>query len=185
MATSQSLAAWADEMAAVAECNTQVHEQQRRTSLLDHTQTEIVWVNGIHQIVTILATLVEALKHTKCFPALTVVSYAQSTQGITTYMRQGTLLRVKGLQDESPTIEFEIDSRPPFRADLLAPTVRVLTAPHPHHATSVPQAQWNVGVSVYGEVVWQRLNHALEIAEESSSEDILMNLLAFSLRTAQ
>jgi hypothetical protein len=57
----------------------------------------------------------------------------------------------------------------------------VLTAPHPFHAVSLRQAHWNVGVSVRGEVVWQRLNPALEISEEAGSEDILKNFLAFLL----
>ena len=81
------------------------------------------------QVVRILTTLVQALKHTQRFPDLSVLSYAQSPQGTTTYMRRGTLLSVRGLHEESPTIEFEIDAAPPFRADLLAPTVRVLTSP--------------------------------------------------------
>jgi hypothetical protein len=42
----------------------------------------------------------------------------------------------------------------------------------------------NVGVSVHGEVAWQRLNPALEISAEDGSEKTLTNLLAFSLLTA-
>jgi hypothetical protein len=53
--------------------------------------------------------------------ALSVLSYAQSPQGTTIYMRRGTLLSVRGLQDEGPASEFEIDPAPPCRADLLAP----------------------------------------------------------------
>lgn len=184
MKNTQSLATWAQGMADIAERKTLAQEQQQQVNLLDHTQTETVWVNGIDQVVQILAKLVQALKQTKRFPDLSVLSYAQSPQGTTTYMRRGTLLSVRGLQEEGPTIEFEIDTAPPFRADLLAPTVRVLTSPRPHHATGLRQAHWNVGVSVRGEVVWQRLNPALEVSAEDGSEDILKNFLAFSLLTA-
>lgn len=161
MENTQSLAPWAQEMAAIAERKTMAQEQQQHASLLDHTQRETLWAKGIDQIVHLLSQLVQALKHTKRFPDLSVLSYAQSPQGTTTYMRRGTLLSVRGLHEESPTIEFEIDTAPPFRADLLAPTVRVLTSPHPPHAVSLRQAQWGVGVSVRGEVVWQRLNPSL------------------------
>lgn len=156
----------------------------QQASRLDHTQTETVWVNGMDQLVQMLATLVQALKHTNRFPGLSVLSYAQSPQGTTTYMGRGTLLSVRGLQDESPTIEFEIDTESPFRADLLAPTVRVLTFPHPPQAARLRQAHWNVGVSVHGEVVWQRLNPALGTAAQDDSEDILKHFLAFSLLMA-
>jgi hypothetical protein len=183
MENTQTLAMWAQEMAAMAERKTQAHEQQQQASRLDPTQSETVWAKGMDQLVHILATLVQALKHTNRFPDLSVLSYAQSPQGTTTYMRRGTLLSVRGLQDESPTIEFEIDTAPPFRADLLAPTVRVLTSPHPPQAASLRRAHWNVGVSVHGEVVWQRLNPALEIAAQDGSEDILKHFLAFSLLT--
>ncbi|MBI3246748.1 MAG: hypothetical protein HYZ50_09595 [Deltaproteobacteria bacterium] len=182
MENTPSLAAWAHEMVTIAERKTQAREQQANS--LQHTQNETLWVNGMDQVVQTLAKLVQALKHTKRFPDLSVLSYAQSPQGSTTYMRRGTLLSVRGLQEESPTIELEIDTEPPFRADLLAPTVRVLTSPHPHHAASLRQAHWNLGVSVHGEVVWQRLNPALEISAEDGSEAILKHFLAFSLFTA-
>ena len=181
METPQSLTTWAQEIAALAERKTLAQEQKQQASLLNQTQTETVWVNGIEQVVRVLGTLVQALKQTKRFPDLSVLSYAQSPQGTTTYMRRGTLLSVRGLQEEGPTIEFEIDTAPPFRTDLLAPTVRVLTSPHPHHPAGLRQAHWNVGVSVHGEVVWQRLNPALEISAEDGSEGILKNFLAFSL----
>lgn len=184
MENPQSLIAWAQEMAAIAECQTLARKPRQQVSLVDHTQAETVWVNGMDQVVQILTRLVQALKHTKCFPDLSVLAYAQSPQGTTTYMRRGTLLSVRGLHEERPTIEFEIDAAPPFRADLLAPTVRVLTSPHPHSAGSLRQAHWGIGVSVHGEVVWQRLNPALEIAAEDGSEDILKHFLAFSLLTA-
>ena len=184
MENTQSLATWAQEMAAIAERKTLAQEQQQQASLLDQTQTETIWANGMDQVVQILTQLVQALKHTKRFPDLSVLSYAQSPQGTTTYMRRGTLLSVRGLQEESPTIELEIDTSPPFRADLFAPTVRVLTSPQPYHAANLRQAHWNVGVSVHGEVVWQRLNPALAISAEDSSEDILKNFLTFSLLTA-
>ena len=185
MENSLSLTAWAHEMAAIAECKTRAQDHQQLTSHLSQIQAETIWVNGMDQVVRILTILVQALKRTQRFPDLSVLSYAQSPQGTTTYMRRGTLLSVRGLQEESPSIEFEIDTMPPFRADLLAPTVRVLTAPHPHHSSSLRRAHWSVGVSVHGEIVWQRLNPELEgIAEDDNSEDILRNLLAFSLLTA-
>lgn len=184
MENTQSLTTWAHEIAALAERKTLAQEQQQQASLLTQTQTETVWVNGIDKVVRILTTLVQALKQTKRFPDLSVLSYAQSPQGTTTYMRRGTLLSVRGLQDEGPTIEFEIDPAPPFRADLLAPTVRVLTSPRPRHATGLRQAHWNIGVSVQGEVVWQRLNPTLKVLAEAGSENILKDFLAFSLLTA-
>lgn len=184
MENSRSLAVWAQEMAAIAERKIQAQEQQQHASRLSQSQVETVWVTGIDQIVRILTTLVQALKHTQRFPDLSVLSYAQSPQGTTTYMRRGTLLSVRGLHEESPTIEFEIDAAPPFRADLLAPTVRVLTSPHPHHAATLRQAHWNVGVSVHGEIVWHCLNPALEGGAEDGSEAILKHMLAFSLLTA-
>jgi hypothetical protein len=181
----QSLATWAHEMAALVERKILTQEQQQQASLLNQAQAETVWVKGMEQVVQILAKLVQALKQTKRFPNLSVLSYAQSPQGTTTYMRRGTLLSVRGLQEEGLTIEFEIDTAPPFRADLLAPTVRVLTSPRPHHPLGLRQAHWSIGVSVRGEVVWQRLNPALETSvEDGSSEDILKNFLAFSLLTA-
>jgi hypothetical protein len=183
METPQSLTAWAQEIATLAERKTLAQEQKQQASLLNQTQTETVWVNGIEQVVRILGTLVQALKQTKRFPDLSILSYAQSPQGTTTYMRRGTLLSVRGLQEEGPTIEFEIDTAPPFRTDLLAPTVQVLTSPRPHSPAGLRQAHWNVGVSVQGEVVWQRLNPALEISAEEGSEAILKNFLAFSLLT--
>ena len=181
MENTQSLAAWAQEMVTIAGRKTLAQERQQQASRLNQTQAETVWVNGMDRVVRILTTLVHALKHTQRFPDLSVLSYAQSPQGTTTYMRRGTLLSVRGLQEESPTIEFEIDTTPPFRADLLAPTVRLLTSPHPYHTASLRQAHWSVGVSVLGEVVWQRLNPALESGAEDSSEDILKNFLAFAL----
>jgi hypothetical protein len=137
-----SLTAWAQEMAAIAERKTRAQDQQQRTSHLSQTQAEAVWVNGMDQVVRILTKLVKALQHTQRFPDLSVLSYAQSPQGTTTYMRRGTLLSVRGLQEESPSIEFEIDTMPLFRADLIAPTVRVLTSPHPYHAASLRRAHW-------------------------------------------
>ncbi len=181
MENTQDLASWAQEMASIVERKILAQKQRQQASLLDHTQTEAVWVKGMDQVVQILTKLVQSLKLTKHFPDLKVVSYAQSPQGTTTYMRRGTLLSVRGFQEESPTIEFEIDTTPPFRADLLAPTVRVFTSPHPSRAASLRQAHWAVGVSVLGEVIWQRLNPALEISAETGSEDILKNFLAFSL----
>jgi len=185
MDNTPSLVAWAQEIASIAQRKTLERVQQQQAGLLDQTQAETVWAKGMDQVVQILTKLVQALKHTKRFPDLSVLSYAQSPQGTTTYMRRGTLLSVRGLlQEESPTIELEIDTNPPFRADLLAPTVRMLTSPHPSHGANLRQAHWNIGVSVHGEVVWQRLNPALTISAEEGSEDILKNFLEFSLLTA-
>ena len=178
-----SLAAWAQEMVAIAERKAQAQEQQQLTSHLSQFQAETLWVKGMDQLVRVLTTLVRALKHTQQFPDLCVLSYAQSPQGTTTYMRRGTLLRVQGLREEGGSIEFEIDPTPPFRADVLAPTVRILTSPHPHHATSLRRAHWSIGVSMQGEIVWQRLNPALEDIAEDNSEDILKKFLAFVLLT--
>lgn len=183
MESPQSPTAWAQEIAALAARKTLAREEHQQVSLLNQAQAETVWVKGMEQVVRTLTTLVQALKQTKHFPDLSVLSYAQSPQGTTTYMRRGTLLSVRGLQEEGPTIEFEIDTAPPFRADLLAPTVRLLTSPRPQHPAGLRQAHWNVGVSVLGEVVWQRLNPGLAIAAEEGSENILKNFLAFSLLT--
>jgi hypothetical protein len=184
MENTQDMASWAQEMAAIVERKTLARAQQQQANLLDHTQIETVWAKGMDQVVQILAKLVQALKHTNHFPDLSVLSYAQSPQGTTTYMRRGTLLSVRGLQEESPMIQVEIDTTPPFRVDLLAPTVRVLTSPHPSHAASLREAHWNIGISVRGEVVWQRLNPALEISAEGGSEAILKHFLAFCLLMA-
>jgi len=78
----------------------------------------------------------------------------------------------------------DFSTTPPFRADLLAPTVRVLSSPHPHHSASLRRAHWSIGVSVHGEIVWQKLNPELEGIAEDNSEDILKNFLEFSLLTA-
>jgi hypothetical protein len=82
-----SLAAWAQEMATIAERKTRAQDQQQHTSHLSQTQAETVWVTGMDQVVRILTKLVQALKHTQRFPDLSVLSYAQSPQGTTTYMR--------------------------------------------------------------------------------------------------
>ena len=156
MENTPSLVVWAQEMAAIAKHKMLAQEQRQQASLLDQTQAETVWAHGMDQVVQMFTKLVQALKHTKHFPDLSVLPYAQSPQGTTTYMRRGTLLSVRGLQEESPTIELEIDTAPPFRADLLAPAVRLLTSPQPYHAANLRQAHWNVGVSVHGEVVWNR-----------------------------
>src|SRR5258708_13852024 len=141
----QDLATWEHERAALVEQKTLARAQQQQANLLDHTQIETVWAKGMDQVVQILAKLVQALKHTNRFPDLSVLSYAQSPQGTTTYMRRGTLLSVKGLQEESPTIQFQIDTTPPFRVDLLAPPVRVLTSPLPAHPPPLRHAPSNIG----------------------------------------
>ena len=75
-----SLAAWAQEMATIAERKTRTQDQQQHTSHLSQTQAEAAWVNGMDQVVRILTKLVKALKQTQRFPDLSVLSYAQSPQ---------------------------------------------------------------------------------------------------------
>ena len=75
-----SLTAWAQEMATIAERKTRTQDQQQHTSHLSQPQAETIWVNGMDQVVRILTKLVQALKQTQRFPDLSVLSYAQSPQ---------------------------------------------------------------------------------------------------------
>lgn len=184
MAEFQPLTTWAQAMAEAVRRKTWVTEQQ--IGSLQQRQIEHMWVKGMDQLTQTLGVLVQALKDTKQFPQLSLISYARSPQGTTTYMRRGTLLSLRGLREDGPTLEFEIDPAPPFRADVLAPTVRVLTTPATlqSNANGLRKAHWCIGVSPQGAVVWQRLNEALPIAQEESSEEILKSFLATLLQTA-
>lgn len=125
MAESQPLREWAQSMAEAVLRETWVTEQQ--IGSLQQAQLENLWVRGMDQVTQVLGVLVRALKDTKQFSHLNLISYARSPQGTATYMRRGTLLSLRGLREEGPTLEFEIDPSTPCRADLLAPTIRVLT----------------------------------------------------------
>jgi len=177
----QPLAEWAQSMVDAALCRTQATEQQ--VGSIEQSQIENSWVKGMDQIVQVLGILVQALKDTRQFPHLKLISYARSPQGTTTYMRRGTLLSLRGLREDGLTLEFEIDPSIPFRADVLAPTVRVLTTPAPPQTNGLRKAHWCIGVSTQGAVIWQRLNDALLISPEESSEEILKKFLATLLLT--
>jgi len=168
MDTTQPLVKWARQMA---------------DTIQHKARAELLWVQGMDQVVQTLDVLVQALKCTGQFPQLTLLSHARSPQGTTTYMRRGTLLTLKGLERESPSIEFEIDPAPPFRPDLLAPTVRVITKPDTHQLMGARQEHFCCGVSLEGAVVWQLLNPSLEIPLEGSVEEMLRSFLASQLLT--
>ncbi|MBI3302778.1 MAG: hypothetical protein HYZ72_12000 [Deltaproteobacteria bacterium] len=183
MDTTQSLAEWARQMADTVQHRARAKEQRHQAGLLNQAQAENVWVKGMDQVVQTLNVLVQALKHTGHFPRLTLLSHARSPQGTTTYMRRGTLLSLKGLEQESPTIEFEIDTVPPFRPDLLAPTVRVITKTETRQAPGPGQEHFCFGVSLQGTVVWQLLNPSLRMSPEGNVEEMLRSFLASLLLT--
>jgi hypothetical protein len=183
MIETQTLAEWARQMAEAAQFRTLAKEQRHQAGLLNQIQAEKLWVDGMNQVVQILEVLVRALKRTGHFPQLSLMAYARSPQGTTTYMRRGTLLSLRGLREESSTIEWEIDSTPPFRVDLLAPTVCVITTPNTFQAAELRKTHWRLGVSVQGTVVWQQLNPALEMPPEGSVEEMLKGFLEFMIRT--
>ena len=60
-----SLAAWAQEMATIAERKTRAQDQQQHTSHLSQTQAETVWVTGMDQVVRILTTAIGDSGHTE------------------------------------------------------------------------------------------------------------------------
>ena len=181
-ATTQSLTEWAQQMAEAVQRRARAKEQQHHTGLLNQAQAEQVWIKGMDRVVQTLEGLVGALKHTGQFPQLTVVSYARSPQGTTTYMRRGTPLSVKGLEPQSPTIEFAIDSAPAFRPGLLVPTIRVLSQPHTHQAPGAAWEHFCFGISLQGEVVWRLQQPANGMPLEGSVEDLLRSFLASLLR---
>ena len=178
MDTTQTLTEWVQQMADAVQHKARAKEQRHQAALLNQAQAESLWVEGMDQVVQTLDVLVQALKHTGHFPQLTLMTHARSPQGTTTYMRRGTLLSLKGLERESPTIEFEIDPAPPFRPDLLTPTVRVTTKPGTPQATGPRQEHFCFGVSLQGAVVWQLLNPSLMMPPEGSVEEMLRSFLA-------
>ena len=145
MDATQTLAEWAQQMANTVRHRARAKEQRHQAALLNQTQAENAWVKGMDQVVQTLEVLVQARKRTGHFPHLTLVSYARSPQGTTTYMRRGTLLSLRGLEQKSPSIDFEIDSTPPFRSDLLAPAVRAITTPTTLQPTGLRQAHCCLG----------------------------------------
>jgi hypothetical protein len=178
MDTTPSLTEWAQQMADAVQRRARAKEQRHHTGLLNQAQAEQVWVKGMDQVVQTLEGLVGALKHTGQFPHLTVVSYAQSPQGTTTYMRRGTLLSVKGLEPQSPTIEFAIDSGPAFRPDLLVPTIRVISNPQTRQAPGAAREHFCFGISLQGDVVWRLQDAAGGMPLEGGVEDLLRSFLA-------
>lgn len=180
MGGSLPLTEWAQQMAAAVQ-HAALAKDQQQAGCGQGSRDESLWVKGMDQVVQTLGNLVQALRHTQHFPHLRLISYAQSPQGATTYMRRGTLLSLRGLREEGGTLEFEIDSSPVFRADLLVPLVRVLTTPPTLQAVGLRKAHWCVGISKDGAVVWHRLNPALDISPEGSTEEILRQFLAVLL----
>jgi hypothetical protein len=183
MDATQTLAEWAQQMADTVQHRAWAKEQRHQAAVLNQAQAENLWVKGMDQVVQTLEVLVQALKRTGHFPRLTLLTHARSPQGTTTYMRRGTLLSLKGLEEESPTVEFEIDIAPPFRPDVLVPTVRVITKRETRQPTRLRQEQLCFGISLKEAVVWQLLNPALEMPQEGSVEEMLRNLLASLLLT--
>lgn len=177
METTQPLAEWAKQMAETVQQKARAKEQRHQAGLMNQAQAENVWVKGMDQVVQTLEILVQALKHTGYFPHLTLLSHARSPQGTSTYMRRGTLISLKGLEWESQTIEFEIHVALPFRPDLLAPTVRVVTKSDTAQDTGPRQEHFCFGVSAQGTVVWQLMNPSLVMPREGSVEEMLRGFL--------
>jgi hypothetical protein len=175
------VAAWAQQMAELVQRKARERQQRHQTAVMNQAQAERLWVAGMDQVVRTLTSLVKALKQTGQFPHLTLTPHARSPQGTTTYMRQGTLLTLKGVGLDQQTIEWAIDTSPPFRPDLLAPLIRVVILPEGRDRGDPPQEPVRLGVSVHGEVVWQRLNPALPVPAEGSVEDLLTGVLAACL----
>ena len=178
MNTTQTLAEWAQQMADTVQHKARAKEQRHQVELLDPAQAKNLWVKGMDQVVQTLEVLVPVLKHPGHFPQLSLVAYARTLQGTTTYMHRGMLLSLKGLEREIPTIEFEIDPAPPFRPDLLAPTVRVTTPRGTAQATLPQQEHFCFGVSLQGVIVWQPLNPLLRMSSEGSVEEMLRSFLS-------
>src|SRR5215475_11144952 len=123
------LAAWAQQMAELVQRKARERQQRHQTAGMNQAQAERLWTAGMDQIVQTVTALVAALRQTGHFPQLTLTTHARSPQGTTTYMRQGTLLTLRGLGQDLQTIECTIDNTPPFRSDLLAPLIRVVVLP--------------------------------------------------------
>ena len=173
----QTRAEWAQQMADIVQLKRLAEGQQHQKGSLTQSQAEQVWITGMDRVVHILTCLVQALQDTGSFSQLKLVSHARSPQGTTTYMRRGSLLSLKGLQETIPTIEFEIDGAPPFRADVLTPIVRVVTLSQSLHPTNRRKVHWCFGVSVQGAVVWQQQDPAGQAPSEGDVEEMLRSFL--------
>lgn len=177
MDTPLSRKEWAAHMAEIVQHKARAQEQRHQTAVLQQAQAEQVWVKGIDEVVQTLEGLVQALKQTRQFPHVALLLHARSPQGTSTYMRRGTLLSLKGLGESGLTVDFEIDTAPPFRADVLAPTIRVITKPDTAQAAGARHEQCCFGISVRGDVVWHPLTPALVLPQEGSVEEMLRGLL--------
>jgi hypothetical protein len=175
------LAAWAQQMAELVQRKARERHQRHQTAMMTQAQAERLWVAGMDQVVRTCTALIAALRQTGHFPDLTLTTHAQSPQGTTTYMRQGVLLTLKGVGQDRQTIECAIDHTPPFRPDLLAPLIRVVSLPEGRDRGAPPQEHLRLGVSVQGEVVWQPVNPALSVPAEGTLEDLLTSFLAACL----
>lgn len=183
METSHPLTDWAAQLAATVRQKAQAQERHRQAALLDQAQAEQAWVNGIAQVVQTLETLVQALRQTGQFPQLTLL-HARGPQDISPSLRRGMLLRLTGLGPTGPTVAFELDTTPPFRPDLLTPTVRVLTTPDPAQPSVSYEEQLRIGVSLQGTVVWQEQNPSLLLPPEGTVDELLRRFLAAMVRSA-
>ena len=177
----QTRAEWAQQMADIVQLKRLAEGQQHQKGSLTQSQAEQLWITGMDRVVHILTCLVQALQDTGSFPQLKLLSHARNPQGTTTYMRRGSLLSVKGLQEKTPTIDFEIDGAPPFRADLLAPIVRVVTLSNSFQPTNRRKVHWCFGVSMQGAVVWQKQDPAGQVPSEGDVEAMLRSFLGAQL----
>jgi hypothetical protein len=178
MDPTQPLTEWAQQMAATVQHKARAKEHRHQAALLNQAEAEQVWVEGMNRVVHTCQALIQALKATGQFPELTLLLHAQSPQGTVTYMRRGTLFSLKGIEKDSPAIEFVIDLAPPFRPDLLAPTVQVLTNRDTEQAGRPHQEQFSFGVTLQGAVVWHLLRPTLRMPPEGSVEEMLRSFLA-------
>src|SRR5581483_5924435 len=135
------VAAWAQQMAELAQRKARERHQRHQTAGMNQAQAERLWVRGMDQVVQTFTALVEALRQTGHFPHLTLTPHARSPQGTTTYMRQGVLLTLKGVGHDQQTVECAIDTTPPFRPDLLAPVLRVVLLADGRERGTPPQEQ--------------------------------------------
>jgi hypothetical protein len=175
-------AEWAQQMADTVQLKMLAKGQQgHQRDSLTQAQAEHLWITGMDRVVHTLTCLVQALQDTGYFPRLKLLAHARSPQGTTTYMRRGSLLSLKGLQEKTPTIEFEIDGASPFRADLLTPTVRVITISKSLHPTNGRKVHWCFGVSMQGAVIWQGLDPTVQIPAEGNVEEMLRSFLESQL----
>jgi hypothetical protein len=183
MDPTQSLTEWAQQMAATVQHKARAKEHRHQAALLNQAEAEQVWVDRMNQVVRTCQTLVQALKRTGQFPELALLLHAQSPQGTVTYMRRGTLFSLKGIEKDGPAIEFVIDPAPPFRPDLLTPTIRVITNQDTERAGRPRQEQFRFGVTPQGVVVWHLLHPTLQMPPEGSVEEMLRSFLASLLLT--